>query len=1034
MVRELCLALLNPFTKDIPGVQLLLIIAFALSACGGGDRADSNAPATSSLPSFQAVRLSPVLESSNVSSSSVGVNGGSISAIGSDGTSYRLDIPAAALTVTTAISLTPVSSIDDLPLQNGLLAAVDLQPSGLQFLIPATLSISLPVDAPALSVGFNWTGSGNAFGIKSSSISSDRRTITLSVKHFSGYGMGIAGPSQLSQVVGELIALSGEESVALALLLSTTDESDLISTVEDWFDLIVQPRLDEGGDSVVKGLVAHEAFVNWIVGTEMLGSAPEFQSRLSSGRQQTIGNLALHFAAYTQPICNGAVQNWKDWIRIPDELTLRIINHDFFADEVDNFPALIGGSFFPDKISCVILQSEFINPPAELAQDQTEIPLTLRTYISHPAGTTPIAANISMSYSDGASGEAQLVTDASDGQVQLQVDRDPTWASIQVGAKTLEPSLGRDEVLNHTREMVIGQNALSFIGNTIGPKPILAVGATKELVVELDIPGQQVEGVTVNFTLDGPGSLSAASGIIQNVGLNLTSVEYIAPASPVIKDLIATITATASVNGQSYQAKYVVHPYWQDIELKVNTGSVLVEATNGSVNIIGDGPFGLHAIITGAGVTTADAPMAVDLPLDNVVFDANNPVQQTLRSEGGSCCVNSVTVPVAANGIAIAEWLPEFAENFESHVIEVRYNDGETVDSIGASVTLLRTTVQPGSISVFAPATINPGETVYISVLAGGKYWVELSVNGGVLGAVAGLADTTTGNFTTTLSNLSGHSCIALEARVFTESGGSLIGLSNPAIIGVTMLGGSSLSMGGTLYADIEDRGEGSTVSQGGRLAFVSTNRCDLNLTAGPVQTLNASVSVQKNYMGTDPAWSAICGGSSASAEGNRSGTITKDAALTQITHQLQGSITTTVNGSSICYDPDGNSISNAETTKGGILDLAQPAFVTFTNAQATSSGGTPCSNNFSRVFLAQVIPVDDGFGFGFNIEIYACVDSSGDAACSNLSSVPATSFAGELPAGRYQINAFAQGDYESNSSCSASFAVDISVQSVTPP
>ena len=1041
MVRELCFALLNPVTKVIPGVQLLFIIVFALSACGGGDSADVNAPDTSSIPSFQAVRLSPVLESSNANSSSVGVNGGSISAIGSDGTRYRLEIPAAALTATTPISLTPVSSIDDLPLDNGLLAAVDMQPSGLQFLIPATLNISLPADAPVLSVGFNWIGSNNAFAIQPPSISSDRRTITLSVKHFSGYGMGIAGASQLSQVAGELVALSSDESVANSLFFSVTTESELFSTIEDWFDLIVQPRLDEGDDSVVKALVAHEAYINWLAIIDLVPS-PEFLSRVLSGREQTISNLTLHFAAYTQPNCNGAVENWKDWIRIPDELRLRIINHYFFEDEADNFPALIGGSFFPDKISCAILESEFVNPPTELADDQTEIPLTLRTYITHPGGTTPIAANINMSYSDGASGEAQLITEVSDGLVQFQVDRDPTWPSIQVSADVFENSLGRDEVLNHTLGLIIGENALSFLANPLGPKPILAIGATRALTVELNIPGQQVEGVIVNFTLDGPGSLSASSGVIENVGLNLASVEYIAPASPVIKDLIATITATVSHDGQNYEAKYVLHPYWQDIEIRVNTGSTLVEATNDSVNIIGDGPFGLHAIITGAGETTADAPIAVDLPMDNVVFDANNPVQQTLRLESGTCCVNTVTAPVAANGIAIAEWLPEFAENFESHVIEVRYNDGESVDSIGATVTLVRTTVQLGGVFINVPETIDPGETVNITVFAPLNYWVELSVTGGELGAVAGLA--TQGingspDLTTTLTNLPGHSCIAVQARVYTESGGELVGISFPREISVNMLGGSFLNTFATLYVDIEDRGEGTSVSQGGRVPSISTNRCAIDASAGPTQASNASVDIQKNYMGTDPEWIGSCNGASASASGSRSATISKDPALTEITHQIQGSITTTVNGRRVCFDPAGNSISNADSEKGSILDLAQPAFVTFSNLQATStaviisSSDSSCSNSFARVFLAPVLPFFDGFGIAGVDEIYACVDSSGDATCSNLNSVPATSFAGVLPAGRYQINTFMRAPYSDNESCSAAFSVDISVQAVTP-
>lgn len=113
-----------------------------------------------------------------------------LTATGADGTRYTLEIPAGALLWEADIRLIPVAEIAGLPLSGGLIGAVQLEPEGLLFLEPATLSIETtsPVD-PAELAAFGLAGEGSAelYGFPAEVEGS---LIRISLTHFSGYGAG----------------------------------------------------------------------------------------------------------------------------------------------------------------------------------------------------------------------------------------------------------------------------------------------------------------------------------------------------------------------------------------------------------------------------------------------------------------------------------------------------------------------------------------------------------------------------------------------------------------------------------------------------------------------------------------------------------------------------------------------------------------------------------------------------------------------------------------------------------------------------
>ena len=113
--------------------------------------------------------ISPILDTDRESSASLGPEGGTVMATAADGTEYALSIPADALIDETEIVLTPIISVDDLPMSGGFIAGVHFEPSGLELFRTAELRVTQPA-APNLAAdealaGFVYDGAGENLGL-----------------------------------------------------------------------------------------------------------------------------------------------------------------------------------------------------------------------------------------------------------------------------------------------------------------------------------------------------------------------------------------------------------------------------------------------------------------------------------------------------------------------------------------------------------------------------------------------------------------------------------------------------------------------------------------------------------------------------------------------------------------------------------------------------------------------------------------------------------------------------------------------------
>jgi len=130
-----------------------------------------------------------VHDTSHAFTDTVPIGGGSLVAVGADGSRFTLTIPAGALLSEESVTLTPASTIGGLPLSGGLAAAVHIEPEGLLLQTAATLTIE-PFGAVARNqaITFSYQGAGAEFFLHPPLPAAG--PIQVPVMHFTGYGVG----------------------------------------------------------------------------------------------------------------------------------------------------------------------------------------------------------------------------------------------------------------------------------------------------------------------------------------------------------------------------------------------------------------------------------------------------------------------------------------------------------------------------------------------------------------------------------------------------------------------------------------------------------------------------------------------------------------------------------------------------------------------------------------------------------------------------------------------------------------------------
>ena len=234
----------------------------------------------------------------------VPITGGTVTATGADGSVFTLDIPGDALLTPTEITMTPVSSIADLPLGGGLGAAVKLAPEGLRFYHYATLIIT-PAQAIPLSqqTFFGFQGNGEDFHLEPPVAGSSALQIKL--LHFSGAGVGNGTSAdraailmhnasdvenRLRQSISEQMRLAREQNAAV-------DATALFSdTWQEYMDQVVTPRIQAASSSCAAGKSAIQTLLGLERQKQLLGAGPDNALDLMSSLLPQVARACLQEA------------------------------------------------------------------------------------------------------------------------------------------------------------------------------------------------------------------------------------------------------------------------------------------------------------------------------------------------------------------------------------------------------------------------------------------------------------------------------------------------------------------------------------------------------------------------------------------------------------------------------------------------------------------------------------------------------------------------------------------------------------------
>lgn len=246
-----------------------------ISADEGGvitARAFGSATITASAGSLEGstkavVRMPTASIGSNTpSSASLGADGGEISATATDGTRYTLIVPRHALAEETTITITPLAAIQGFPAKSGASTALQFEPDGLAFSIPAELVIVSPTTFKPSTIAFSQ--SGDSFTLAPAAISGD--TARVMVEHFSSSGTAAPTAEETAALApaGSDPASAARHGIAQENnRAAEAGEHPNVGVIEQhllaWFENGVMPALEAATNGVTDTEAALSQWLSW---------------------------------------------------------------------------------------------------------------------------------------------------------------------------------------------------------------------------------------------------------------------------------------------------------------------------------------------------------------------------------------------------------------------------------------------------------------------------------------------------------------------------------------------------------------------------------------------------------------------------------------------------------------------------------------------------------------------------------------------------------------------------------------------------
>ncbi|MBB6098095.1 hypothetical protein HNR42_001520 [Deinobacterium chartae] len=249
------------------GAMALLITAL-LSACGGGapqtPGGGSNPGQGKYTPKPATVQATFHPEVSEATEYTT--DGTELSVTAPNGTVYTLEVPANALEAGQPLRLTLASQVSGTPLKS-VAGAVRIEPEGMRFYRPATLTITSPVEAATGQVlaGFSFEADGQDFALTGAAQGeaglaalSGRRSVQVRVEKGRTYGAGYGTREELDAWLG---AFSPRDISVMISMVDTFPASEVEAMLIKTFDLTIEPYLVQNNAGALEVLL--EAYATW---------------------------------------------------------------------------------------------------------------------------------------------------------------------------------------------------------------------------------------------------------------------------------------------------------------------------------------------------------------------------------------------------------------------------------------------------------------------------------------------------------------------------------------------------------------------------------------------------------------------------------------------------------------------------------------------------------------------------------------------------------------------------------------------------
>lgn len=259
----------------------------------------SPAPGTDAFPPPNPQRVVPSLDTARAVSQEVTRDAAAtLEAVGADGTTYTLDLPAGSVDLATAVTMTPVSSLSGAPYDSAV-HAVQLAPEGLHLPDAATLTIQPATPLPAgHTSGHAWRGTGEDFHRYPSTLEDDK--VVFHLGHFSGYGAAHATADQVAAIDARPpLDTEARYHQAVAKVLEDSrrnggsiDDQALVDVQIRAYDDLVRPALQDGQDSDDAARIAIPLYFAWVRTAALLGlDTPDLAQRADEGLELALTAL-----------------------------------------------------------------------------------------------------------------------------------------------------------------------------------------------------------------------------------------------------------------------------------------------------------------------------------------------------------------------------------------------------------------------------------------------------------------------------------------------------------------------------------------------------------------------------------------------------------------------------------------------------------------------------------------------------------------------------------------------------------------------